>query len=105
MKAVVFVFLFCFLCLVSPAQEDGREKTYKGRYTGHNLKVKNPYSFKSRAYCISHIYVNGVEQELDLDQTLVEVDLSHLAKGQDVAVKIIYKQDCTPIAVNLADML
>lgn len=79
------------------------ELNFDGFYQGKNLYVLNPFSDASNnSFCITSVLVNGSATKDEIQSSSFEIDFSllELKTGDKVAVKISYKDGCTPKVIN-----
>jgi hypothetical protein len=79
------------------------ELSYDGYYSGKNLYVINPFGDASNtSFCITSVLVNGSAIKNEINSSSFEIDFSlmDLKSGDKVAVKISYKDGCTPKVIN-----
>ena len=79
----------------------------EGKYQNKNLYVQNAYSDAGVGFCTFAVYVNGKLTNDEINATAFEIDLSQLQLkyGQDITIKIMHKDGCTPPRVLNPDAL
>jgi len=79
----------------------------EGKYQNKNIYVQNAFSQAGVGYCVFAVYVNGKLTNDEINSTAFEIDLAQLQLkyGQDVTIKIIHKDGCTPPRILNPDAL
>ena len=79
----------------------------EGKYQNKNIYVQNAYSDAGVGFCTFAVYVNGKLTNDEVNATAFEIDLSQLQLkyGQDLTVKILHKDGCTPPRILNPDAL
>jgi len=79
------------------------ELNYEGYYQGKNLYVVNPFNDAGNtSFCVTSVLVNGSATKDEIHSSSFEIDFSllELKAGDKVAVKIAYKDGCSPKVIN-----
>ena len=71
-----------------------------GKYKGKDVYVQNPYNADKDSYCTSAVYVNDRLVQDYPTASAFTVDLSHLAMGDLVVLRIEHSNECVPKVVN-----
>lgn len=97
MKKVLFILLvLCF------AQSNAALLEVNGVFRGENLFVRNSFSDSNHESCITSVYLNGKELEVDTKHLTIELNLrTLLTEGDKIDLRIYHKPNCTPEIVNL----
>jgi hypothetical protein len=71
-----------------------------GVYNGINLHIQNPHDGNGN-YCISTIYVNGIQTKIP-SSTVITLDLGSMnfKIGDKIEIKIIHQDKCKPKIIN-----
>ena len=79
----------------------------EGQYQNKNIYVQNAYTQSGVGYCAFAVYVNERLTNDEVNSTAFEIDLSQLQLkyGQNLIIKIEYKDGCTPPKVLNQDAL
>lgn len=79
----------------------------EGKYQNKNIYVQNAFSQAGVGFCVFAVYVNGKLTNDEINSTAFEIDLAQLQLkyGQDVIIKIIHKDGCTPPRILNPDAL
>ena len=101
-KAIVSV-LFLLIIITSQAGV----VVVEGKYQNKNIYVQNAYSEAGVGFCTFAVYVNGKLTNDEINATAFEIDLAQLQLkfGQDIVIKIMHKDGCTPPRVLNPDAL
>ena len=86
------------LLMMSPAWAG--EIVLVGKYKGKDVYVQNPYDADKQTYCTSAVYVNDRKVQDYPEASAYTIDLSHLAMGDLVVLRIEHSDDCKPKVVN-----
>jgi len=76
------------------------EYTTTGEYQGKNIYVQNPLSQDRINFCTSEVYLNEQLINSSPKTSAYVIDLSHLAVGDPVFIKIVHKEGCIPKIIN-----
>ncbi len=76
------------------------EYTITGEYQGKNIYVQNPLSTDKINFCTSEIYLNETLVNRSPKSSAFEINLSKLAIGDPVFIKIVHKDGCKPKIIN-----
>lgn len=71
-----------------------------GKYKGKDVYVQNPYDVDKQTYCTSAVFVNDRKVQDYPEASAYTIDLSHLAMGDLVVLRIEHSDDCKPKVVN-----
>ncbi len=71
-----------------------------GKYKGKDVYVQNPYNTDKESYCTKAVYVNDRKVQDYPEASAYTIDLSHLAMGDLVVLRIEHSDDCKPKVVN-----
>ncbi len=71
-----------------------------GKYKGKDVYVQNPYDSDKETYCTSAVFVNDRKVQDYPEASAYTIDLSHLAMGDLVVLRIEHSDDCKPKVVN-----
>lgn len=71
-----------------------------GKYRGKDVYVQNPYNADKNSYCTSAVYVNDRQVQDYPTASAFTIDLSHLAMGDLVVLRIEHSNECVPKVVN-----
>lgn len=79
----------------------------EGKYQNKNIYVQNAYSQTGVGFCAYAVYVNGKLTNDEVNSTAFEIDLEQLQLkyGQDVTIKILHRDGCTPPRILNPDAL
>ncbi|WP_448528794.1 T9SS C-terminal target domain-containing protein [Raineya sp.] len=77
-----------------------QELVVKGTYQGKNVYIHNPLTADQRTFCIQSVYLNGNVVIKSPRTSSFEVNLSSLAIGSAVEIKIIHSEGCKPKIIN-----
>lgn len=74
----------------------------EGNYQGKNIFVQNPFSEAGVGFCVYQVTVNDKVATDEINSSAFEVDLSSfgLKVGDNVTIKIMHKDGCTPKVLN-----
>jgi hypothetical protein len=74
----------------------------EGNYQGKNLYIQNPFAGHGMGFCVTKVFVNGIETKDEIESSAFEIDLSvyGLKVGDKITVKILHKADCKPRVLN-----
>jgi hypothetical protein len=103
MKQLIAFGFFTFLFVISEAGVI----VVEGKYQNKNVYIQNGYASAGVGYCAYAVYVNERLTEDEVNATAFEIDLAQLQLkyGEAVAIKILYKDGCTPPKVLNPDVL
>lgn len=93
-------FLLLLLLITSFSSMFAGELVVKGKYNGKNVFVRNPYNNTAKVYCTNKVFVNDRLIFNNPELSAYQIDLSHLALGDLVVLRIEYKDDCEPVVLN-----
>jgi hypothetical protein len=96
--AIRFTFII-FLMLISQAVVAG-EIVLSGVYQGKNLFLRNPYIPDQKKFCVSQIFVNNIPLSNLPRSSALQISLDHLKHNDEVSIRIIHLDGCTPVVVN-----
>ncbi|OFY65606.1 MAG: hypothetical protein A3H98_11830 [Bacteroidetes bacterium RIFCSPLOWO2_02_FULL_36_8] len=88
-------FLFLFIIEISAGV-----LTLEGEYQGQNIYVQNPSAGEPGVYCTDDVIVNGEVVMSNIKSSAYEIDLSKYTIGDQISIKIIYKENCKPKIIN-----
>lgn len=71
-----------------------------GEYQGQNIYVQNPSAGEAGVYCTDDVIVNGEVVMSNIKSSAYEIDLSKFTIGDQISLKIIYKDNCKPKIIN-----
>jgi hypothetical protein len=71
-----------------------------GKYRGKDIYVQNPYNADKDSYCTSAVYVNDRQVQDYPTASAFTIDLSYLAMGDLVVLRIEHNNECVPKVVN-----
>lgn len=97
------IFVVLFLSMSSPKFDNiiivtNIEMLIKGSYKGKNVYLQNPHDGTTK-YCIQEVYVNN--RKMDVPQSsAIEVNLSHLKLADEVTIRVIHFDECSPKLIN-----
>ncbi len=79
----------------------------EGKYQNKNVYIQNAFSQAGVGFCAYAVYVNGVLTNDEINSTAFEIDLAQLQLkyGQDVTIKIMHRDGCTPPRILNPDAL
>ena len=79
----------------------------EGKYQNKNIYIQNGYTDAGVGFCAYAVYVNEKLTNDEVNATAFEIDLAQLQLkyGQDVTIKILHKDGCTPPRVLNPDVL
>ena len=103
MKKALLSSLFLISCLYLHAGTI----VFEGKYQNKNVYVQNAYSQAGVGFCAYAVYVNGKLTNDEINSTAFEIDLSQLQLkyGQDILIKILHRDGCTPPRILNPDAL
>ncbi|NJN26906.1 MAG: T9SS C-terminal target domain-containing protein [Cyclobacteriaceae bacterium] len=93
------IFLLVFIVSLT-ARSQNTEYTMTGEYQGKNVYVQNPLSRDKINFCASEVYLNEQLINTSPKTSAFEIDLSNLAVGASVFIKIVHKEGCVPKIIN-----
>ena len=95
------IYLLSVLLLISIQQfAQTTEYTTTGEYQGKDIYVQNPLSTDRINFCTSEVYLNEKLINSSPKTSAYVIDLSHLAVGDPVFIKIVHKEGCIPKIIN-----
>lgn len=73
-----------------------------GNYQGKNIFVQNPFSEAGVGFCVFQVTVNDKISTDEINSSAFEVDLTlfNLQVGDQVTIKIMHKDGCSPKVLN-----
>jgi hypothetical protein len=97
MKKILFVF---FIIVGFTAKS--AVIVLEGKYQLRNIFVLNSVNVDGVGFCVFEVTVNGKVTADELNSNAFEIDLSQygLKLGDDVFIRISYRDDCTPTILN-----
>ena len=97
MKNILFALLICFTGQLSAALMQ-----IHGTYKGKHLIIRNPFNDSTKNFCITSIYLNGIDLKVDINHMMIELYFEeHLSLGDQIDLRVYYKAKCKPEIVNL----
>jgi len=105
MKKVILrssLLLAFFLMLACGTDKKENPVVLKGKYTGKNIFVQNPFGPDGIGFCVSEITVNGNKTSDEINSAAFEIDLlaTGLKEGDDVKIEIKHLDGCEPKILN-----
>src|SRR5690242_3248128 len=80
--------------------QDTVSLTYLSTYRGKNVYVQNPFH-NDTIFCTYAVRVNGKTQNIVLQRSAYEIDLSSFLQGDSIRIEIVHYRDCLPHILNV----